>query len=494
MRALALLALAACSSKPAGALDVLREPGRAWVYEVVRGPAIDQLAPVANAVRAVCSVRAWSHAQLPKTMSTSELRCAPTARGPSQSIHAKHIFLVFDADGVRELPGPGSPPTDKSFALGFTFPAKLAGTTWAYERGDRVRSRVEVRAATAQVLGKERAVWISSSTYEVDEEPPRRGAAMFAPGVAPVLLCDVDIELTCLRLIAVAAPKQRPALAKRRPSRAEREELARWLQTIDVEPDVLGEVLPGQLVVRDDLPARELAVRPVLEVDATALRYRGEQVMLGELLVELNDARHQLRDSIARGVVPNDADLEALQRQIVVAIAADTPWQRVTDVLEVVALTGFTQPQFLFARTPRTPAPPKHPIDDVVAEAALAGNAAELLGSLTRDNLADCEALRAAFAVDGWSDKRPARQLVEQVSAMLPKADCRFDLPALRATLWNTLGTRYPVAILPVELADDAPALVLPASTPWREASKHVTPNMTLEPAVTGSTPDARGG
>ena len=485
MRGLVLLALAAGSSKPAGPLDVLRAPDRGWTYEVVRGPAIDQLAPVAGTLPAVCRVRVRRDEQLPKTMATSEIRCAPTARGESLEIHFKQTFLVFDAGGVRELPGPGSPATDKSFALGFTFPVKLASGTWTYDRGDRVQSRVEVRAATADVLGKTRPVWISSSTYKFDpEQPPQRGAAMFAPGVAPVLLCDVAAELTCLRLVGTAPPKRRPKFVKRLPAVAEREELARWLQTIETTGDLLGDVLAGQLVLRDDLAGRPTEVRAILELDATEVRYQREKVMVGELLVKLDDARAKLRDTIERGLVAKNVDVEALQRQLYVAIAADTPWQRIADVLDIVAITGFTEPLFVFARTSRTPPPPKHWIDDFIAEEALAGNVADVLGSLINENIAGCDELRAAFTLDLHGETPPAKQLVDQISAALPKIDCWFDLAALRATLWNTLGTRYPYAILPAELGTGEATLALPANTTWREASKNFTPGMALSPAV----------
>lgn len=492
MRALVLLAVCACGDrKPTEPLDVLRDADQAWTYEVVRGPSIEQLAAVPGAPQAVCKVRkSDSSFQLPKSMALSELRCAPAARAnvPREvdQILFKQLFLVFDRDGVRELPGPGSPPTDKGFALGFTFPKKLDGATWTYDRGDRVQSRVEVRASTATVLGKSRPVWVATSTYTFDSaEPPKRGTAMFAPGVAPVLLCEVEAELWCLRLVGRPAKKPpRPKLVRKPPSAQERADFVRWLTSIDHEPSLFGPLMGGSLVVRDDLPRVEVESHIAVELDAKEARYRGSAVAPGELLERLTADHAKIRDDIALGKVPRSVDREAMQRQIYLAIAADTPWQRVVEVVDVAASAGFTEPLLLFARTPKTPPPPKHWIDDAVAEESIGGNAAEYLGKLTKEILDGCDDIRAAFATDYTRDKPIVDQIIEQLAAVIPKSDCWYDLPALRAALWNTMGNPHPHAVLPVHIADDAARIELPATTPWREASTHFKPGTPVQLGV----------
>jgi hypothetical protein len=50
------------------------------------------------------------------------------------------------------------------------------------------------------------------------------------------------------------------------------------------------------------------------------------------------------------------------------------------------------------------------------------------------------------------------------------------DLPSVRSMLWRMLHNAHPVRELRVELSPDATPISLPATTPWREASKRLTP------------------
>ena len=323
-------------------------------------------------------------------------------------------------------------------------------------------------------MGKEREVWTSSSTYKwTEDEPAQLGAAVFAPGVAPVLLCDVGEEHWCLRLVGSGPkPKARPKLVYKVPSAKERTELVKWLTTMDHETDMFFDVMAGQLVVRDDLPKVDPPYRSAVELDAKEIRFRGN-VMLNaaELLTKLVETQRKISDDIDAGRVPRSEDPKAMREQLYFVIAKDTAWQDVSDALDAADAAGFKQPLLLFARTPKAPPPPKTWVDDVVAEERLAGNMAETLGKLTKEVLADCDDLRAAFALNDTSDVPMADQLIQQLAAAIPKSTCAYDLPVLRSTLWFTLGTPYPHVVLPIRAKPE-----LPDDMAWSEANKHFKP------------------
>ena len=128
---LVLSVVGACGgeSKPKGPFGVLRDPKQSWTYEVVHGPSIDKLVPAAGQPQVICKVREWEETYSRKP--STEIRCSPMTDARSgQRIVDKQLFLVFDdKEGiVRELPGPGSPASEKGYALGFTFPSKVDGT------------------------------------------------------------------------------------------------------------------------------------------------------------------------------------------------------------------------------------------------------------------------------------------------------------------------------------------------------------------------------
>jgi hypothetical protein len=491
VRALIAIALVACGrSEPTDPLAVLQDTSKAWTYDVVAGKSIDALAPVPAAPTVRCKVtKPESFLQTKKIHRAIE--CNPTAQAPASPLNRvmfKRMTLIFDRDRVREVYDLGDGIRS---ALGFSFPRALAASTWTYDNEERsVKSHVEVRAETRDVLGKQRTVWVATGTYSTefdgDKGGPTLGAAIFAPKLGPVLMCDHDNDTktySCLRLAGVSEVKKiAPKLSPKLPSIPERNALVTMLATMDHEGDYFYDILAGKLVVRDDLPVSPGVMAPTIVIEDSTVRLAGEVVALAVLKAQLVEAQTKIVEDIDRHRVPRDMDQTALREQINLLVDGATPWQLVREVLESAANAGFVQPQLVFARTPSAQPPPPHPwVDEVVRSARLEGNLAGELGKLTRTILDDCEELRSAFAIYAESKQPAADQIIGALVAKIPTSTCHYDIAALRAALWAVFASPHPHGLVGVRIDPSGKTIDLPDATPWREAHAKLAPGMKLK-------------
>ncbi|MBA3538823.1 MAG: hypothetical protein H0T79_04285 [Deltaproteobacteria bacterium] len=201
---LLLVASTAGADIPVDELAVLRDPTQKWSYELVGGAALDTLAPIPKAARVTCGVA-------DVTATQSRIVCDPPATpgSPLLALVLGPRTLVFDDAGVRELRGDATPEAlaDRANARALTFPrqpptkVKVDVRPWA-----NGSTRIETRTETRRARGAERTVWISEvTTTDRTTKAPAVTAAIYAPGIGPLLLCRKQMDLkpayVCLRLI-----------------------------------------------------------------------------------------------------------------------------------------------------------------------------------------------------------------------------------------------------------------------------------------------------
>jgi hypothetical protein len=142
---------------------------------------------------------------------------------------------------------------------------------------------------------------------------------------------------------------------------------------------------------------------------------------------------------------------------------------------------GFDAPLFVFARPPATPPPPRTWVDDELDRArstdgALLAAAAARTGEKV---MKSCKPLFEVFGKVAMIEEDKAGFIVRSVRPALVECGCNVDLAALGTVLWRLLGNEQPTTALGVRLARDATPIALPAKTPWREASRQLTPATT---------------
>jgi hypothetical protein len=221
--AVILIALVGSARADDDPFAMLREPERAWTFELVTGPSLEALAVVKGAPQTRCRVAALAPIG---AVARSRIECAALAEatGEVATALAQRFTLAFEPTGVREMVIESDEPAvlaEATNAGAFTFPRKLA-RRWSYDikRPDGAHAVVAVREAPAP--GAPGTWWIAEASYTGPSRqgaaaPPVRAAAAFAPGVGPALKCTVGraagaARYTCLRLIAD------PASATRAPS------------------------------------------------------------------------------------------------------------------------------------------------------------------------------------------------------------------------------------------------------------------------------------
>jgi hypothetical protein len=289
----------------------------------------------------------------------------------------------------------------------------------------------------------------------------------------------IVVRALCL-VIAIAGCHHGP-----RPSQAEREELAKFLVTMDHDQSLFSDTMQQRLVVRDGLDHATLRFgnHPVIEVEANAVRYYDNELVssrtpaslnLPQLSLNLTVRGSRLANAIEAGRLPHrgsEEDAAQVRERVYIVIAADSRWEDICDVLDVVDDAGFMQPLLVFARTPATPPAPRTWVDDQF-EAAAPDHRAETLTALFKQILGDCEPVRAAMAPQEPPDV--AGKMLRSIAAAIRSTDCRYDLPALRSALWILAGDRQPRGVLALHLDRSAPAFELPAATLWRDAAAKV--------------------
>lgn len=258
-------------------------------------------------------------------------------------------------------------------------------------------------------------------------------------------------------------------------------DLTRWLRTLDLQPRIFVDD-DVRLARRADLPAAPLALAPTVNLGSEHTTYQGALVSDLELFEHrLAESRRRLEDELAAGRAPGAA---ADPRRLYLRIDEHATWDRVVAIVEAAHRTGWTRPSFVFALPPQpSQRPARTWVDDHMdrLDQELAENKARALADPIpppRRIGDDCPALLRAYEAigrdDGDGDK--AEALVRSIGPALVACGCRVELPALRSQLWHMLHNPNPMRALAVEIAPDAPALALPAHTPWRDASPRLTP------------------
>lgn len=262
--------------------------------------------------------------------------------------------------------------------------------------------------------------------------------------------------------------------------RAEAEELEGFLTTMDHDVNLFF-TDDLRLVTRGDVPRMELPRASTVSVDAEKIVLDGEYIGdRAELAERLAAARAHIANAVSMGYLPRHE--AAVAKQIYLVIDEAVAWETVVWVAEAVHEAGFDAPLFVFARPPATPPPPRTWVDDEIDRAADtdgtdASARAMAVARTSEKVIESCEPLiEMSGKVAMVEDK--AEFIIRSVRPALVECGCKVDLAALRSLLWRLLGNEQPTTTLGVRLARDATPIALPAATPWREASRQLTPAM----------------
>ena len=249
---------------------------------------------------------------------------------------------------------------------------------------------------------------------------------------------------------------------------AEANELSHFLTTMDHDPPILG-LDDVKLLARPELPHTKLVRAPGIVVGATKTTLDGRAVT-DDQLAEALDRERRFVESVPR--------LAKEPRRVYLAIDEAAPWQRVVSAVSVAQRAGFVKGGFAFARPAATPPPPRAPIDDDLDQIMKDDNPSDRatkVAKLTSEAIKSCDALMHELGSVAATEGDKADIILHAVGPALVECNCNTDLPAVRSLMWRIAGNPHPVNVLEVDLDPRVNPLELPAATPWREASRHLS-------------------
>ena len=68
--------------------------------------------------------------------------------------------------------------------------------------------------------------------------------------------------------------------------------------------------------------------------------------------------------------------------------------------------------------------------------------------------------------------------LIDRMPGALADCNCDLDMPSFASEMWYVVVNPHPTSVLGVHIDPAGTPVELPAITPWREASKQLTPAM----------------
>jgi hypothetical protein len=257
--------------------------------------------------------------------------------------------------------------------------------------------------------------------------------------------------------------------------KADAEDIAKRLAEGDHDPSMIS-TQGANLVERSDLPKIELKDALVLRLGSDAIVLQGNKVAVDDLTASLRARRRKLDDDLERHPrLKTEVDVHMFY----LFIDVGATWGQVARVVNAAAAADFTAPWFVFARPShaRRPAPSKV---DAELEAIVHGDAANKatrLAHMMQDTIKDCPAMIRAFgAMASTEGPHKVEFLIERIPAALADCNCDLDMPSFAAEMWYALVDEHPAAVLPVQIDPAGTPIELPAITPWRDASKQLTP------------------
>jgi hypothetical protein len=177
-----------------------------WVYEIVEGTSLATLKPIKGTPRIFAVVDAPT---LDGALTIVHLSTRPELAaklGDLVAVGRHHIWVVFDADGIRQLAAQGRSTSsgDLGNIRGFTFPHTFDGPTTIQGHPDFGTIEIALTRERLAIAGEERDLLVAQSTM-VEAGPDLTFYEQFAyaPGLGPALLCAQTFDpkdLLCLRL------------------------------------------------------------------------------------------------------------------------------------------------------------------------------------------------------------------------------------------------------------------------------------------------------
>lgn len=254
--------------------------------------------------------------------------------------------------------------------------------------------------------------------------------------------------------------------------KADAEDLGKRLADADHEPSLLS-VQGANLVERTDLPKLELEDGPTLRVASDAIVFQDTKVSLDELPDRLREARAKMDE--ARERYPR---MKIDVHMIYVLVDAGATWGQIVRVSNIAAAAELDAQRLVFARPSHGTRPP-HSKVEAELEAIVHGESGSITTKLAekiKGTIEDCPAIQRVFGEVSATEGNKTDYLIAQIPAALEDCNCNLDMSSFATEMWYVMVNEHPTGVLPVQIDPAGTPIELPAITPWREASKQLTP------------------
>ena len=156
---------------------------------------------------------------------------------------------------------------------------------------------------------------------------------------------------------------------------------------------------------------------------------------------------------------------------ILLVVDASATWSDAVSVANLAAKSGFTRVSFVFARA-KQPVPPAHSsVDDLVAKATTSNELMHALITAREGLEQQCPGLAVALTSAKLQHDTYENTVIPAVRSWLTACRCNVPAPELRSYLFYMFAPRSETGLVTIELDKHAPAIALPARTPWRNAA-----------------------
>lgn len=281
------------------------------------------------------------------------------------------------------------------------------------------------------------------------------------------------MKLACLA-IALAACGGRSKDA----CKADAEDLGQRLAEVDHDPSLLY-VEGSHLVERSDLAKPELREAPTLRLTSDAIVFQDSKIALDDLPARLVDARRKLEESIERyPQLKRETDPHLLY----LVVDAGATWGQVVRVVDAAVRADFDAARFVFARPFHGRRPPPSKVEaelDAIVHNHDGASISSGLAKKIQTTVADCPAIIRVFGeLAATEGGYKTDFLIQHIPDALVDCNCNLDMPSFATEMWYVMANEHPVGVIAVQIDPTGTAIELPAITPWREASKQLTPTM----------------
>jgi hypothetical protein len=150
-------------------------------------------------------------------------------------------------------------------------------------------------------------------------------------------------------------------------------------------------------------------------------------------------------------------------------------------VVDAAVRADFDAARFVFARPFHGRRPPPSTVEpelDAIVHNHDGSSIATRLAEKIKSTVEDCPAIQRVFGEVASTEGNKTDHLIRQIPEALVDCNCNLDMPSFATEMWYVMANEHPVGVVAVQIDPTGTAIELPAITPWREASKQLTPTM----------------